>query len=287
MDEIIFSSDNDFIKHKSEICQCLCFTNLLITIKNNFNFVKSMSLSMVILCIAVFFTYVGMATQINFFTSYVAEVVYNGDVNAPENSTAYQDYTDGITFGSLALGISAIVALVVSLLLGPIMKLVGIRLVFVSSSVLLMLQSGVLIASHNKIVALVLAPAVYVTLIVMLSIPFILVSLYENKQLLLRKSKLRLKSSENLIGRACAILVIVFLSGQACTRIVNGPLITAYGSTVSVMILTCATSFVGAVAACFVTVPSESKKRVQQLRDIKKIESSTQTESDQEYMHVR
>jgi len=265
MDEIIISpnnSDLEFIKLKNATCQCLCFTNFLNSLRGNFHFIKSMSSMMVILCIAFFLYFVALFTQLYFFTSYVAEVVYNGDVNALENSTAYQDYTDGITFGSLALGISAVVALVVSLLLGPIIKLVGMRLVFVLSYVLLMLQSGVLIASHNKIMALLLAPAVYVTLIVMLSIPFIFVSMYESKQLLLHKTKSHLKPNENLIGRACAILIIALLGGQMFTLIVNGPLITAYGSTVSVMILTCATSFIGAVVACFVTVPSESKKRV-------------------------
>ena len=276
MDEIIISTGNsDFVKHKSKTCQYWCFTKLLITLQGNFNFLKSMSSSMIVLCVSVFFIYVGMSTEVNFFTSYVAEVVYDGDVNAPENSTAYQDYTDGVTFGSLALGISAVVALVVSFVLGPIIKLVGMRCVFVSSCVLLMLQSGVFIITSNKIVTLVLAPAVYVTLIVVLSIPFILVSLYENKGLLLRKSKSHIQSNENLIGRACAVLVIVFLSGQACTRIVNGPLITAYGSMVSVMIVTCGTSFIGAIVACFMTVPY---KTVKELRDSQKTDASTQTD---------
>ena len=89
-------------------------------------------------------------------------MVYDSDVNAPENSTAYQDYTDGVTFGSFALGISAVAALVVSLLLGPIIKLVGMRFVFVLSYVHLMLESGVLIVIHNRIVALLLAPAIYI-----------------------------------------------------------------------------------------------------------------------------
>ena len=121
-----------------------------------------MSLVMVVLLIAYFLVLLAMFTQQFFFTSYVAEVVYDGDVNAPENSTAYQNYTDGVIFGSFALGISAVAALVVSLLLGPIIKLVGMRFVFVLSYVLLMLESGILIVIHNRIVALLLAPAIYI-----------------------------------------------------------------------------------------------------------------------------
>ena len=275
MNELTITSDNgDIIKYPST-CQCFCFTNFLNSLKGNFNFVKSMSLVMVVLLIAYFLILIAMFTQLYFFTSYVAEVVYDGDVNAPENSTAYQDYTDGVTFGSFALGISAVVALVVSLLLGPIIKLVGMRFVFVLSYVLLMLQSGLLIVIHNRIVAVLLAPAIYIAVVVMISIPFIFVSMYEKKGLLLRKSKSHFKSDESLIGRACSIMIIALLGGQVVTLIANGPLIEAYGSTVSVMILTCATSFVGAVVACFVTVPNESKKKV---KDVQKIESLTQTD---------
>ena len=279
MDELIITPDNgDFIKYTNKTCQCFCFTNLFNSLRGNFDFVKSMSLLMVILLIAFFLIFVAVFTQLFFFTSYVAEVVYNGDVNAPENSTAYQDYTDGVTFGSLTLGISAVVALVVSLLLGPIIKLVGMRFVFVSSYVLLMLQSGILIIIHNRVVAIILSPAIYIAIIVMLSIPFIFVSMYENKGLLLRKSKLHLKRDGSLIGRACGVMIIALLGGQVFALVVNGPLIEAYGSAVSMMILTCATSFIGAVVACFVTVPKESKKKVKVLKDVQKTESSTQTE---------
>ena len=283
MDELTISSDNDdFVKYPSKPCQCICFTNFINSLRGNFDFVKSMSLMMIVLLIAFFLMFVAVFTQLFFFTSFVAEVVYDGDVNAPENSTAYQDYIDGVTFGSFALGISAVVALVISLLLGPIIKLVGMRFVFVSSYVLLMLQSGILFVIHNRTVAMVLAPAIYIAIIVMISIPFIFVSMYENKGILLRKSKSHLKPDENLIGRACGVMIIALLGGQVFALIANGPLIEAYGSTVSVMILTCATSFIGAVVACFVTVPSESKKKVKVLKDVQKIDSSTQTECEED-----
>ena len=98
----------------------------------------------------------------------------------------------------------------------------------------------------------------------MISIPFIFLSMYEKKGLLLRTSKSRFKSDGSLIGRACGIMIIASLGGQVVAVTANGPLIEAYGSTVSVMIFTCATSFVGAVVACFVTVPHESKRKVRE-----------------------
>ncbi|XP_065901674.1 membrane-associated transporter protein-like [Dysidea avara] len=278
IDEIFNHSENcDFVtvENGSKYC-CSCFGNLFSSIKGNFIFMKYMSLSMIILCIAFFFSLVGLYTQIYFFTTYMAEVVYDGDVDAPDNSTAYENYTDGVAFGSLALGIAAIVALVVSLLLGPIIRLVGMRLTLVTSYILLMLQSGVLIVSHNAVVAAVLAPAIYISLIVILAIPFILVSIYETKGLLLRKTWPY--PSTNLTGRACSVLCIALFMGQAFALIVNGPLINLYGSAEAVMILTCVTSFLGAVTAGFVTVPSDSSKKVQ--IGSKMVDASCQTTND-------
>ena len=276
IDEMVYrSEDCDFLTAENKLKYCSCCGNLFSSIKGNFVFVKYMSLSMIILCVAFFFSLVGLYTQIYFFTSYMAEVVCNGDVDAPEDSTAYKNYTDGVAFGSLVLGIAAIVALVVSLLLGPVIRLVGMRLVLVTSYILLMLQSGVLIASHNALVAAVLAPAIYISLIVMLAIPFILVSLYETKGLLLQKTWPY--PNANLTGRACAVLCMALFMAQAFALIVNGPLINLYGSAVAVMMLTCVASFLGAVAASFVTVPSDSKKV--QLGS-KLVDASCQTAND-------
>jgi len=80
---------------------------------------RYISPSLVILCIAYFFSLVGLSTQLYSFTSYVAKIACDDNVNTPHNSTAYKDYTDGVTFGSLALGISAVAGLVISLLLAP------------------------------------------------------------------------------------------------------------------------------------------------------------------------
>ncbi|XP_065902178.1 membrane-associated transporter protein-like [Dysidea avara] len=243
------------IKNKAK--NCICFGNLLNSIKGNFVFMRYMSPSLVILCVAYFFSLVGLYTQLYFFTSYMAEVIYDGDVNAPHNSTAYKDYTDGITFGSLALGISAVTGLVISLLLGPLMKLFGMRLVLVGSYVVLMLESGVLIVTHSAIVTILLAPAVYISLIIIFAIPFILASMYEDKGLLLRTTWPY--SDTNLTGRTCAILGIACFVAQAFALLINGPLIHLYGSVVSVMIVTCVTSFLGALVACFVTIPANDE----------------------------
>ena len=71
--------------------------------------------------------------------------MYEGDPFAPENSTAYQDYVEGVKVGSLVLGVSAFSDFLFLLILGPAIKLVGIRPMFVLPYVLMMIQSGILI----------------------------------------------------------------------------------------------------------------------------------------------
>ena len=233
-------------------CKCGCTDDFISSIRGNLHFIKHMSFSMTILCIALFFGFLVVYSQLFFFTDFVADVIYNGDVTAPENSTAYHKYTKGVKVGSLALGVSAISSLVISLLLGPLMKLFGMRLVFVSCYIISMLQTGVMIFSDNVIVLFILSPAIYSLITILLTIPFILVSEYEAKSILLRKPWPY--ADKNLIGRACSILMIAILSSEVVSVLINGPLKSWYGSAESVMIFTCASSFVGAVIACFVKV---------------------------------
>ena len=91
---------------------------------------------MIILCFAMFFGFIAIVSQSFFFTDFVADVVYNGDVTAPEDSQEYNDYTDGVKVGSLALGISAASSLVFSFIAGPVRKLLGMRMVLVFSYVI-------------------------------------------------------------------------------------------------------------------------------------------------------
>ena len=257
------STDND--NNNQTECGCRCFEGFFSSIIGNLQFIRHMSCAMIILCSAMFFGFLAFTTELFFFTDYVAEVIYDGDVTAPEDSEKYDDYTDGVRIGSLALGISAMTSLVFSLITLPLMKLLGMRLIFVLSYVAAMLQSGVLIVCHNIIVAFVLLPALYFLNTVMLIIPFIIVSEYEATSLLLRKSYSY--GDSNLIGRACSVIMISMLCADVVALMINGPLKDLYGGAEAVMIVTCISCFIGAVITCFVRVPSEDSNRTIEVTD--------------------
>ena len=145
-------------------------------------------------------------SQIFFFTDYVGEVIFGGDAFAPENSTAYKNYANGIKMGSLILAASSTSGFFILLLLRPAIKYLGIRPLFILPFILMMLQSGILILNHDLIVAVILSPAIYISLLQYLTFPHILISMYQAKGLLLRKSWPY--SDTNLMGRSCSLIII-------------------------------------------------------------------------------
>jgi len=238
-----------------------CFTkcNLFYSLLENIRFMYFMSSHMWILSLSFFFGFLAILSQTFFFTDYVAEFIYKGDVSADENSTEYKNYTEGVRIGSLAFGVSALSSLFVSLLLGPLLRALDKRLAFVTSYIVLMLQSGIMIVTRNVVVLFLLSPAMFYTTIILLTIPFILVSEYESYSILMRK--VQSPKEKNLTGTACSILIIAFFSSQALALLCNGPMKSLIGGAESVMIITSVSSFVGAITACFVTVPFKSKKK--------------------------
>ena len=118
-----------------------------------------------------------------------------------------------------------------------------------------------MIFNRNIVVLFVLSATMLCNSVLLTTVPFILISQYGTKSILLRK--IWPYTDKNLIGRACSILIIALLLSQTVALLTNGPLKELYGGAESGMIITCASSFVGAVIACFVTVPpkQDSKKK--------------------------
>ena len=59
-----------------------------------------MSILLITLCFAMFFGAMTIYSQTLFFTDFAADVDYNGDVTALEDSEEYEDYTDSVKVGT-------------------------------------------------------------------------------------------------------------------------------------------------------------------------------------------
>ena len=73
------------------------------------------------------------------------------------------------------------------------------------------------------------------------------------------------------MGRSCSLILIAAQVGKITSLTVNGPLMIAYGSAVSVMIFTCGCSFLGGIVACFVTVPSPANKKKPNMKTLSSV----------------
>jgi len=235
---------NDGTREGRDI-KCTCSWSLLTPL----SFMWYMSKAVWILFFATLFATLAIDSQIFFLTDYVGEIMYNGNIKAPLNSSAYNDYVSGVKAGSRALGISAISSILVSVLFQTIIKRITKKVLFILAFVAVMLQSGALIVYPHTILLYILAPIIYCSLVILLNLPFTFVSQFERKDLLRREDLL---FNEDVTGRASATLTVAILSGQAAAQLINGPLKHCFGSAETLMIVVCISSFVGAIIACFV-----------------------------------
>lgn len=215
------------------------------------SFMWYMSKALWVLFFATLFAILAIDSEIFFLTDYVGEIMYNGNVKAPLNSSAYKDYVSGIKAGSRALGISAFSSgiLIPLLFLTIRKKLITKKVLFILAFVAVMLQSGALIVYPHTILLYILAPIIYCSLAILLNLSFTFVSQLERKDLLRREDLLH---NEDVTGRASATLTVAILSGQAAAQLINGPLKHYFGSAETMMIVVCTSSFIGAIIACFV-----------------------------------
>ncbi len=101
-------------------CTCnvnSCFREFYTTLFESVKFVFYLSKEMWILWFAVFFGFVADFAVTIFFTTFVGEVIYNGDPSAPQDSELYHLYTQGVRTGSWGLAVSLLlmtVSMVVS-----------------------------------------------------------------------------------------------------------------------------------------------------------------------------
>ena len=75
--ELCGSNVSDININNQVPCGCRCCNDCVSSISGNLHFIRHMSLSMIILCFAMFFGFIAIISQSFFFTDLVADVVYN------------------------------------------------------------------------------------------------------------------------------------------------------------------------------------------------------------------
>lgn len=149
------------------------------TIYESLKFVWHMSGEMWLLWVTVLFGFFSNFTFLLFFTTFVGMTIYGGYPTAPIDSKAYVLYTEGVRMGSWALAVGAAFLTVMSLLLNPISKAVGLRTVFLTVQYLSVIALFVISVVPNLVLSFIVACFVLLYQGVFMSIPYTLLSVYQ------------------------------------------------------------------------------------------------------------
>ena len=142
-------------------------------------FAWHMSKHMLLLSFIMLFGFSSLFTFLFFFTSFMGGAVYGGDSSAPKDSEAYQLYAEGVRKGSWALATGAGFLAIASLLMDRIAKIIGLRVLFLSVQYVTVIMYFVLTMFPNIVFSYIGACVVLLCQGLYLTIPFILISLYE------------------------------------------------------------------------------------------------------------
>lgn len=105
--------------------------------KSIFRGVVNMPSPVARVCVVQFFSWVGWFTYILFMTTWVGEDIYGGDGNAPVGTPAREAFDKGVSKASLAMTYNAAVTMVFSVVIAKIAQVIGYKLVYCISQLIL------------------------------------------------------------------------------------------------------------------------------------------------------
>ena len=184
--EIPYRPQNDTeIQTTNNSCGCSlknpkdCCFEFLKTILESLKFVYYMSKEMWILWFAVLFGFISSFSIILFFTTFVAEVVFGGIYDAPQDSEPYHLYTNGVQMGSWGLAIGQFFMVLTSLTLNWVSKQIGLKPVLLTVQYLTIVAYFTLTIFQNVPASLILGSFSGPFLGIYLTVPYALITLYQ------------------------------------------------------------------------------------------------------------
>jgi solute carrier family 45 protein 1/2/4 len=188
-----------------------------------------MTKDMWILWITVLFGNIGLFSFSVFFSTFVGRSVYGGIPDAPKDTESYTLYAEGVRMSSWALTVGAGVLMLLSLLFDYIAKMIGLKLLYVSIQYIFVVLLFIQVIFTNVAVSFLMACCGLLFIGIHQSVPFALLSLYEDHNMMLRKSKAN-QFTANKMGIACFCINVAVLLGQSIAVIITGPLIDLFQS---------------------------------------------------------
>eukprot|EP01114_Cavostelium_apophysatum_P015020 TRINITY_DN4012_c1_g1_i1.p2 TRINITY_DN4012_c1_g1~~TRINITY_DN4012_c1_g1_i1.p2 ORF type:complete len:252 (-),score=58.83 TRINITY_DN4012_c1_g1_i1:44-799(-) len=128
------------------------------------------------LAITTFFTWVGWFTFFLYITTWMAVNIYGGDPVAPDDSPQKNLFDQGVRNGAFALILNSAVSMVFSLLCPPLIRWVGLRVIWFFALVVMVACLFMPLFVKSKVAADILIAAYGVPWTIVLVAPFLVVA---------------------------------------------------------------------------------------------------------------
>ncbi|XP_061801672.1 solute carrier family 45 member 4 [Nerophis lumbriciformis] len=215
------------------------------------------------LCVCHLVTWFSYIAEAVFYTDFMGQVIYNGDPQAPLNSTEFQNYNSGVQMGCWGLVVYAGTAAVSSAILQKYLDNfdLSIKVVYIVGTLGFSIGTAVMAIFPNVYVAMVMISSMGVSSMSISYCPYALLGQYHEIKEYIQHSPANTRRG---FGIDCAILTCQVYISQILVASALGSVIRAVGTVRVIPMVASGSSFLGFLTACFLVVyPDEESNKDQ------------------------
>ncbi|XP_043108797.1 solute carrier family 45 member 3 [Puntigrus tetrazona] len=200
---------------KSCCCPCVTFPRFLL-LRRTFSSLLSVVPRLYSLCsrmpkviarlfVAELCSWMALMSFMLFYTDFVGEGLYNGVPSDEPGSTGRIRYDEGVRMASLGLFLQCVTSVIFSVLMERLVLCIGVRKLYLSSVILLVVSTATMTVSHNIILVTIMAAATGYTFCTLQILPYTLTCLYHsNTQVFFstEKRKIPLREEDVMLIRS-------------------------------------------------------------------------------------
>uniref|UniRef100_A0A3B4Z307 Solute carrier family 45 member 4-like n=1 Tax=Stegastes partitus TaxID=144197 RepID=A0A3B4Z307_9TELE len=230
------------------------------------------------LCVCHLLTWFSIIAEAVFYTDFMGQVIFNGDPQAPANSTELQNYHRGVQMGCWGLVVYAATAAVGSAILQKYLDNfdLSIKVIYIVGTLGFSIGTAVMAIFPNVYVTMVMISSMGVISMSMSYCPYALLGQYHESKEYINHSP---ENTRRGFGIDCAILSCQVYISQILVASALGSVVDAVGSVRVIPIVASVGSFLGFLTACFLViypdVDPDSSEQEQNLVDLPGVEDET------------
>eukprot|EP00057_Strongylocentrotus_purpuratus_P022072 XP_011676546.1 PREDICTED: proton-associated sugar transporter A [Strongylocentrotus purpuratus] len=203
------------------------------------------------LCVNHYFGWAGMVTVLLFFTDFVGQAVYNGDPTAPEGSYAYNAYHEGVKTGCWGMAVFAFSSSLSAIFYMKVDHILSHRTLYVFGQLCFAVCAGLMaVLVQYKYAVLTFCFGFGVQFTTLMTIPFNILAEFHDCPSY-KNPKGGVKRG---LGTDVACLCCQLFLAQITVSAIMGPLVSALGSHVTVVIFASIMGFLASLSSALIVI---------------------------------